>query len=112
MKELNKAKELQDLHSLASNVNMLIMAYKMNQSNLASAVGVPQATINRLVNGKSMPKVSTIKNIATHYGVSIDALLRANSLTIEHSDGVSESSGLLNRISNLFRAKRADNANS
>ena len=128
MKELNKAKELQDLESLASNIRTLMWNYSMTQSDLARTVGVPQPTINRVILCRSMPKVSTIKNIADFYSVSLDSMLERNGVdldpTIRNSKLMSRLKSELDMVSkpdaiplhrkfyNMFRVGRSDNANS
>lgn len=124
----NKAKEVKDLESLAGNIRTLMWNYSMTQSDLARTVGVPQATINRVVLCRSMPKVSTIKNIADFYSVSLDSMLERNGVdldpTIRNSKLMSRLKSELDMVSkpdaiplhrkfyNMFRAGRADNANS
>ena len=124
----NKAKEVKDLESLASNIRTLMWNYSMTQSDLARTVGVPQATINRVVLCRSMPKVSTIKNIAEFYSVSLDSMLERNGVdldpTIRNSKLMSRLKSELDMVSkpdaiplhrkfyNMFRAGRSGNANS
>ena len=124
----NKAKEVKDLESLAGNIRTLMWNYSMTQSDLARTVGVPQATINRVVLCRSMPKVSTIKNIADFYSVSLDSMLERNGVdldpTIRNSKLMSRLKSELDMVSkpdaiplhrkfyNMFRAGRSDNANS
>ena len=91
----NKAKEAKDLESLSSNVRTLMWNHNMTQGDLGRVIGVPQATVNRVLNLKSMPKVSTIKNIAEFYSVSIDSLLEKNGVLL---DPTIRNSRLMNKL--------------
>ena len=60
-----------------SNVlNSLLKNAKLSEAELSRKVGLPRATINRLVSGKTPdPRASTLNVIAQYFNVSVDQLL-------------------------------------
>ena len=50
----------------------LMLDTRISQTDLSKATGVPQPTISRILRGDTKsPKVSSIKKIAAHFGVTL-----------------------------------------
>jgi SOS-response transcriptional repressor LexA len=57
-------------------LNLLLFQTKISEAALGRKIGVPRATINRLVSGKTPdPRVSTLEAISAFFDVTIDQLL-------------------------------------
>lgn len=74
----NKAAKLQknDLPGLARNLSQLIKDRKTSEAEVALALGLPVLTVRRLSSGETTdPHISTLKQLAVHFDISIDALI-------------------------------------
>lgn len=61
--------------SLATNLQSLLRAHSLTVSGLAGILNLPVMTIRRLISGETQdPRFSTLKIIADHFSISIDAL--------------------------------------
>ncbi len=66
-----------------------ILAYLLNKSGLSEAalsrkIGIPRATINRIVSGRTPdPRASTLTAIAKYFNVTVDQLLGKQPLPID-----------------------------
>lgn len=61
---------------IANVLNQLITQMGISEAALGRKIGVPRATINRLVSGKTPdPRASTLKAIADFFEITIDQLL-------------------------------------
>lgn len=67
---------LSQIQMLAENLRVVLNARGMSENELAQALSLPVMTVRRIVSGETMdPRISTLKLIADHLDVSIDALL-------------------------------------
>lgn len=61
--------------------------FKLNDTNIsqtAQKLGIPMMTIRRLISGETKdPRLSTLKLITDHFGITIDALFREDPVSIE-----------------------------
>lgn len=65
---------------VAKNILKLMEEAKIREAELARQTGLPQTTINRLLQGETPdPRTGTLKPIAKYFGVSIDSLIIENS---------------------------------
>lgn len=64
------------MNLLGDNIRFLRKRQNYNQADIAKAIGVLLASASDYERGKTEPKIETIINIADHFNVSIDALLR------------------------------------
>lgn len=73
----NKAEKLHKADSgLARNLSRLIKDRRTSEAEVALALGLPVLTVRRLSGGETTdPHISTLKQLAEHFGVSIDALI-------------------------------------
>lgn len=61
--------------SLSKNLKALLERDGLTPAHLARLTGIPSMTISRLASGETPdPRLSTLKVIANHFGISIDSL--------------------------------------
>jgi transcriptional regulator with XRE-family HTH domain len=61
--------------NLATNLQSLLREHALSISELAEILNLPTMTIRRLISGETLdPRFSTLKLIADHFSISIDAL--------------------------------------
>lgn len=64
------------LKGLANNLTMLIKKKNLSEGEIATALNIPVMTIRRLTSGETTdPHISTLKQIADYFEVSIDSLI-------------------------------------
>ncbi len=64
---------------LARNLSRLIHDRRTSEADVAAALGLPVLTVRRLSSGETAdPHISTLKQLADHFQVSIDALIDDN----------------------------------
>ena len=61
----------------ARNLRDLMARDRMNQVDLARALGVTKAAVNYWVNGRSIPQVTVVQKLADLFCCSTDDLLKA-----------------------------------
>lgn len=67
---------------LGSILECLLKRANMSESAFGRKVGIPRATINRIVSGKTPdPRVSTLKSISEYFNVTVDQLLGTQPLS-------------------------------
>ncbi len=60
---------------IAEILKLLMLKRDVKTSQLARLVGIPQQTLQRVVSGTSPnPHESTLKNVANHFGISVEQL--------------------------------------
>ena len=71
-----------DKHIIGKNLRLLRNAKGLSQAQTAELAGISRLSYRNIENGKSIPKVSTLQNIASRLGVKIqDLLAPVNTLT-------------------------------
>lgn len=61
---------------LARNLSVLLKEHGRNANSLAQILDIPMMTIRRLLSGETAnPRISTLKLLADHFHVSVDALM-------------------------------------
>ena len=71
---------------LAGNLEALLKTKNLSASKIAQKLGIPMMTIRRLLSGETTdPRISTLKIIADHLGVSVNSLVEDNYPTAEKS---------------------------
>lgn len=80
-----------DMHLVAVNLRKLLKAQGLSESALARHTGLAQATVHRVLSGKVRdPRDSTLRPMALHFGVSVDALRTGlPDLDVERKDAAS-----------------------
>lgn len=73
MLEKKAAKE-----AIAENLNVLMAAFGLTQTELAHRAGVKQEFISRLLNQVMVPNSVDLANVAEVFGTNGDALMRKN----------------------------------
>ncbi len=64
------------IKTLASNLSNLLKINHINENDLAKKLDIPYNTIHRIITGTtSDPRLSTLKQIADYFDVSLDALV-------------------------------------
>lgn len=67
------------IKGLATNLSSLLKANNLSESALAIALNIPPLTIRRLSSGETLdPHVSTLKQIADYFDVSMDSLIETS----------------------------------
>lgn len=57
-------------------LSTLLEESDINEAALSRKIGIPRATVNRLVSGRTPdPRISTLEAIARHFDISVDQLL-------------------------------------
>lgn len=67
--------EAEWLDMFARNLRDILSDYRMTQAELAEMSGLSEATISSYMNGRKMPGVKAINNMAYVLGVSADELI-------------------------------------
>jgi transcriptional regulator with XRE-family HTH domain len=63
------------LETISTNLQKLLEAHGVSESDIAQSLGIPVMTIRRLVSGETAdPRISTLKLLADFFEVSIDSL--------------------------------------
>ncbi len=57
------------METLGQRLRILRQRRVWTQYDLAAAAGLPQATINRIENGRNQPRVSTVRKLADALGI-------------------------------------------
>lgn len=71
-------------NNLGSNIKMLLIEGKINESELAKRTGISQQVINRMVTGvNTNPKLETLMPIANYFSVSLQDLVSNNLQNIQ-----------------------------
>ncbi|OGO96410.1 MAG: hypothetical protein A3F41_03130 [Coxiella sp. RIFCSPHIGHO2_12_FULL_44_14] len=79
-------KESASPQQLAQNLNILFKNHHSTASQVAHAVDIPMMTVRRLLSGETVdPRISTLKLIADHFGVTVDSLMGSNSQVLINS---------------------------
>ncbi len=66
---------------LSKRLQSLLKHHELSESELARRIGIPRATVNRLVAGKmANPKMHMLKSLAGYFELSVDALLAQSAL--------------------------------
>lgn len=66
----------EDFLDISNILNHVITLHGISEAELSRQIGVPRATINRLVSGRTPdPRASTLKAIAEFFNISVDQLL-------------------------------------
>ncbi len=64
---------------LSNKISYLMNRQNINRNSLARVIGLPVMTIKRLITGETAdPRISTLKLLADHFGVSLDFLINPN----------------------------------
>ena len=64
---------------LADNLRRLLQTHRLNANQVAQALGIPMMTVRRLLSGETAdPRISTLRLIANHFGVTVDSLMEGN----------------------------------
>jgi len=58
------------------NVKRLCTKHKTNIATVEKACGIANGTIGKWAERNSMPRITTVKAIADHFGVSVDELIK------------------------------------
>lgn len=84
----------------SENLKRLRLLSGETQAELGESINVAKTTVNMYENGNRLPSLETVKDIATHYGVSVDYLLRSveqrtntDLLPISDEEGFRENTG-------------------
>jgi len=65
-----------ELETIAQNLQCLIARQSLNTNQIAEKLGLPLVTLRRLMLGSTTdPRISTLKNIAEYFDVSLDTLV-------------------------------------
>lgn len=64
---------------LGSTLKKLLKEKKMSVRKAAAEIGIPQATLNSIVNGRVPRKLDYIIKIAMHFDLSLDEMLLGKS---------------------------------
>jgi len=86
--------QVDELSGCRDTLKELLARHRINATELAKRIDLPQPTIYRLLAGKTEdPKLSTLSNIADYFSISIDQLLGKVSLDMHGSGqtGISRS---------------------
>ena len=79
----NHLEESAPSQQLALNLRALFKTHHLNANQVAQALGIPMMTVRRLLSGETTdPRISTLKLIANHFGVSVDSLMEGNNQII------------------------------
>lgn len=62
----------------ANNLRYLRKAKGLTQDQMADKIGVNRAMIGSYEEGRAVPKVAALQDIAHYFGVSLDALVGSN----------------------------------
>jgi transcriptional regulator with XRE-family HTH domain len=74
-----------EIVSVRNVLKDLLKQFNINEAQLARALGMPRATINRLLSGRSPdPKASLLRAIANYFDISVDQLLGLKPLNLDH----------------------------
>lgn len=69
----------ENLQKLAENLQLLLKNNDLNANQLGQILDVPMMTIRRLLSGETTdPRISTLKQIADYFKVSVDSLIVGN----------------------------------
>ena len=81
LKESNSPFEDKNHDTLIHNLRLLMRKRDINDAELSRRTDIPQATIHKLLSGKTTdPRISTLNILANYFGLSVDALY-SNSLS-------------------------------
>lgn len=65
---------------IVENLEKLMKAHKISEADLSRQTGIPQATLNKLLQGATEdPRVSTLIALAKHFNISLDHLAGGDS---------------------------------
>lgn len=68
-------KNVETRRVFTENLNFYLKQKNMKQSTLASALGVPRATVGNWVKGRKYPRIETIEQIAEIFGITKSMLI-------------------------------------
>ena len=71
MKEEHK----EDAKRIGRNILNLIIQNRIEQKDLATAIGVSEATVSSWINGTRIPRMGAVSRMCTYFGVSRSAIL-------------------------------------
>ena len=65
---------------IVENLARLMKAHQISEADLSRQTGIPQATLNKLLQGLTEdPRISTLIALAKHFNISLDLLVGVNS---------------------------------
>jgi len=66
---------MDNIEIFVRNLKTLFNERKLTQKQLADGINIDRSSLSCLLNGLSMPKLTTLISIADYFGVSIDWLV-------------------------------------
>ncbi len=64
---------------LSENLSNIIQNQTLSVNQIAQELGIPMMTLRRLLSGETTdPRISTVKLIANHFGITVDSLIENN----------------------------------
>jgi SOS-response transcriptional repressor LexA len=96
----------EDVLKISNILTMLLSESRLSEAELSRKIGVPRATVNRLISGRTPdPRASTLEAIAEHFQITIDQLLGKRPLLNESNQRVKVSERKVVPIINWKDAK-------
>lgn len=95
------------METIGERIKFLRNSYQMNQSTFASAINISQASLSDLEKGKTKPSVDTLINISNAFGISLDWLVKGDTLI----DSTYAKSEVFKGILDLLPKQILDNQN-
>lgn len=68
---MNTRPASQNANQLGPNLKIWLLKNGLSQKELASDIGVREATVSAWISGQSIPRAKVLRKIATHYGLKI-----------------------------------------
>lgn len=86
LEEINSITEKQD--KISENISILMSKNGINEAILARDAQIPQATLHKIISGKTTdPRASTLKILADYFNVTVDNLMSSDNIIANISNG-------------------------
>src|SRR5438045_2507870 len=74
--------EVKIFETLATTLRNLMQSKKINEAELARKTNIPQPTLHKILAKKTIdPRASTLRSLASYFGIAIDELLTGSTYT-------------------------------
>ncbi|MDD3221021.1 MAG: helix-turn-helix transcriptional regulator [Lachnospiraceae bacterium] len=90
------------MNKIGQNIKKLRKAYGETQPELGQAINVEYSTISMYESGKRQPDIQTLQAIASHYGYTLDQLLREDFSHLDFTKTMFTWDSLVNLLEIIF----------